>query len=286
MASVASPISRWDRPAQGLGRVLDPDGEALHAADEHRRRGGEVRAFLVGDDGADDGILELGFVEIDLDVDLLAADELDDGVAGPLGQRPVRPAGEGPVEIADVDVGQLLPRRVMEVDFGIGPLVERIGPAVAHAELLTAPGRRDGEVRRIGPAEPGRGRGAPVGRQDDEDPSPGERGVLGEDPGREAPRRLLGMGAAEEEDRPAGLFPLEDVDVGVVLRAPDRREIIPELDDSGKARARYDGLAEVPAPIEAHPGRDGQDRAERRDGDLAYHLILRSRRRNGMRTMM
>ncbi len=67
--------------AQGLGRVLDADGEALDAADEHRRRGGQVRALLVGDDRADDGILELGLVEVDGDVDLLAADELGDGVS-------------------------------------------------------------------------------------------------------------------------------------------------------------------------------------------------------------
>jgi hypothetical protein len=61
----------------------------------------------VGDDRADDGILELGLVEVDGDIDLLAADELGDGVAGLLGQGPVRPAGEGPVEIR-TSMGELL----------------------------------------------------------------------------------------------------------------------------------------------------------------------------------
>ena len=100
------------------------------------------------------------------------------------------------------------------------------------------------------------------------------------------PAGSSGMGAAEEEHRPAGLLPFEDVDVGVVDRALDRLEIIAERGHARDPRPGHDGLGQVPAAVEAQPGQDGQDGAEPRDDGLADHLSLSRRRRKGMRTMM
>jgi len=94
----------------------------------------------MGDNGADDGILELGLVQVDDDVDPLAADELRERVTGLLGQRAVRAAGPAAVEVADVHVGEVLFGGIVDEDFRVRPLVQRIRPAVADAELLASPG--------------------------------------------------------------------------------------------------------------------------------------------------
>jgi hypothetical protein len=89
--------------------------------------------------------------------------ELDQGITGLFGERPVGPPRPGPVEVPDVHIGQVLARRIMDINFGVRPLVERIRPAVAHAESLAAPLGRDRVGGGISAARPGHGRRAPVG---------------------------------------------------------------------------------------------------------------------------
>ncbi len=82
----------------------------------------------MGHDDGDHRVLELGLVEVDGDVDLFLPDHQDHRMTGLFRQRPVGAARPGAVEVADVYVCQFLSAGIVDVDLGIWPLVERIGP--------------------------------------------------------------------------------------------------------------------------------------------------------------
>ncbi len=163
--------------------------------------------------GADDWILQLGFMEVDDDIHLFFANELGHGITCFFGQCAVGSARPCSVQIPDIHIGQLLSTRVVDVDFGIRPLVERVGPPISHAEFLFSPRSGNREIWRIRSAQPGHCGGASVGRVDHEKLSLLHKRILSEDPCRQAAGGLFRVTPPEDEDSSSGLCSLQDIDV-------------------------------------------------------------------------
>ena len=141
---------------------------------------------------------------------------------------------------------------------GSGHWSSGLREAVAHPEGLAAPGRRDRVGGRVGGARARHGGRAAVGAQRHDQAAALDRRVLDEEPRGQPPGGLLGVRAAEDERRAAGLLALEDVDVGVVGRAAKRRVELAEGRDARDAGPEHDGLAQVPVIVEALAG-DGEE---------------------------
>jgi hypothetical protein len=204
----------------------------------------------MGHDGADYGILQLCLVEVDSDIDFFVPYQLHKSETGSLGKRAVRPPGPGPVQVADIYISEVLATRVVDIHLRVRPLIQGIGPAVPHAELLASPRGLDHIIRRIGPADAGHRCGAAVGTEHQNQPALFQNRVLRNDPTGQSSRGFLRVGACQDKERGSRLLSFKEIDVAVVDGTFDPGEIITQLPHARHAGPEYDGFLQMPAPIE------------------------------------
>ena len=221
----------------------------------------DIHGPLMGHDSVVHRVLGAGFMEVDLYVDLLGVDHLGHRVGHLLGQGAVLDAGIAPVQVTGLGAGEALAGGV-GVDVRIGPLIDGIGGTGAVVEHPLLPGR-GGEVQVLGRALQGVvvGETGGVDAGDDVHGALRDRELLQHDDGRHVARRLVAVGAAQDQDAAALLLALDDVHLRIADGALQVLVVPGELEHLGDIGAFGDDiLHEVALLIEAVTG-------DRRTGD-------------------
>jgi len=88
----------------------------------------------MGNDAIHDRVHWPGFMKINAQIGIFLSNKLGQGECDALGQVAVCPTWKRSVQIAHLEIRKKLPAGVMDIDLRVGPLVNRIGQAVAVTE--------------------------------------------------------------------------------------------------------------------------------------------------------
>ncbi len=209
------------------------------------------------DDGVDDRVFGRGFVDIDSDVDPLFPDELHDPEGDLFSEESIGPPWIAAVQVPHFIAGKSLSGGI-DVDCGIGPLVDRIGQAGAQAEQPLAQSSGYGETLRVPFLRVAVGEPAGVGARDDEETASLRPDILDEEDSGDHSGGLIGMGPSQHQRVPSLFSSLEDVHFRIAMGVLERREIIAQPMLGGQSRARIDRLGSMHG-LEAPAGKKAED---------------------------
>ena len=200
---------------EGHRRGLQAHADVFHLQIQHAL-GGDGHGPLVGNAGVVHRVFRAGLMQVDLHVDLLGVDHVGHCIGHLLGQGAVLLAGIATVQVPGLGTGQTLARGLVGVDVRIRPLIDGIGGPGTEMEGPLVP-VSGGEVHELGLALQRIvvGEAGHVDLRDHVDRALLHGELLQHDHGRHVTRRLVGMGAAQDQDAAAGLLALQHVDVHV-----------------------------------------------------------------------
>ena len=165
-------------------------------------------------------------------------DEARDGIGHFLGEGPVGPSRIGSVEVPRLRTRELLARCRVDVDVGVGPLVDGVSwRGKPKRKVPLSRGRGDREVAGGAFSGIGMARGRGVDPRYDEEPTRLRARILDEEDGGHVARGLVGVRPSEDEGASARLSRVEDIDIGIAGAALESSEVIGEPRHAGHAGA-------------------------------------------------